>query len=52
MIAVTVLTIIVIVLCLLSLGLYFYAGGLKADYEEAKADADYYFGQWCKEHKP
>jgi hypothetical protein len=50
MIAVTVLTIIVIALCLLSLGLYFYAGGLKADFEEAKADAEYWHGSVRAKH--
>jgi hypothetical protein len=47
---VTVLTIIVFALCLLSLGLYFYAGGLKADFEEAKTDSEYWYKQNQAKH--
>lgn len=42
-VAFTLLTIVTVALCVLSLCLYFYAKGCKADYEEARDEAKYYY---------
>lgn len=45
---VAILSILLLIMCFVSLGLWVWAGGVHSDYLEAQFEADYYYKKWSE----
>lgn len=47
---VAILSILLLIMCFVSLGLWVWAGGVHSDYLEARFEAEYYYKKWSDLH--